>query len=263
MREWQFESEGTSHTVVFKDVGMTGNVRIVVDGTMGIYNPVLIRDIGMFCIFYAGKSEMILALDMKNKPTTLIQNGVSLDGGETVRPEVIKYVHDSAAGLDRLAVKERAKTGSFLTMVVMTYLNIILIVLNAPISFPFSAFVPQLLTVYAVGDELRQPLTPAVFAVFIGIALIMATGYFVLYLLSKKRMWPIVTALVFFILDTLPMFLSFGADSYMYAVLNIVFHGWVIYSFVTLIIMRHKRAKQIHEALSKPVAAENPEQTRD
>jgi hypothetical protein len=44
-----------------------------------------------------------------------------------------------------LPFKNKASMASFLSFVILTYVNLALIIIEAPINFPFSAVVPQLL----------------------------------------------------------------------------------------------------------------------
>lgn len=94
----------------------------------------------------------------------------------------------------------------------------------------FSANIPYLVTVF--GDLFAMELgAPALTYLAAGASLVLTVPYFLGYFLSKKHYGWIVACLVYFALDTVVMLLFLlllggGVGS---ALLDVVFHAWVIY----------------------------------
>ena len=161
----------------------------------------------MFYLLEIENSEVILKLDLKNKPVGLVQDGVYLETGLPIEEAAALALRSSAQTGDPLAQKEKGGMGSFLTMVVLTYVNLVLILLNASISFPFSAMVPPVIAGAAL-TEYSETASMPVLIIGIAIAVIFASVYLLLYLLARKRTWPIVIALIFMAIDTLVVLIS-------------------------------------------------------
>lgn len=77
----------------------------------------------------------------------------------------------------------------------------------------------------------------------IAVAVIFASVYLVLYLLARKKTWPIIVGLILMAIDTLVV-LFLALDDFSYYIIDIAFHAWIIWSFVKLIGARRKRAKE-------------------
>ena len=143
------------------------------------------------------------------------------------------------------ALKNKVKraNGSFLAMVVFTYVNIFLLSIKATVSFPFSAFVPTMLAGVAVfgldeGDDF------SLVATIIIIAIILTSIFLWLYFLSKKRLAPLWIALILFILDTVVL-LFMGIEDIPLYLIDIAFHIWVISSLIGLIKAKAEWRKKI------------------
>ncbi len=129
---------------------------------------------------------------------------------------------------------------SFLSFVILTYVNLALIIIEAPINFPFSAVVPQLLAGLAwYPSDIVLPIPPGVLLL---IAFLIASVYLVLYLLGRKRDWPIITALILISIDTLVL-LFFAIADFTGFLLDIAFHAWVLISIIRLYTIRLKLKK--------------------
>lgn len=132
------------------------------------------------------------------------------------------------------ALLNKVKTGlgSFLTMVVLTYINIFLFLINSSVSFPFSAFIPSLCA--AVANATRQNGESMILVLIIAsLSVIFTSIFLLLYFLSRKYLLPVWIALVIFILDTAAML--YLASDIGAILIDIIFHIWVIYSLVGLI----------------------------
>ena len=135
---------------------------------------------------------------------------------------------------DNSALQNKVKSGlnSFLTMIVLTYLNIFLFLINSSVSFPFSAFIPSVLA--AIANSLRQTgASPALILILVSFAVIFTSIFLLLFFLSGKYLAPVWIALILFILDTAAML--YCAENIKSVALDVLFHIWVIWSLASLI----------------------------
>lgn len=233
MKQWDIVVNGTAHEIIFEGCKITGKANIRIDATQGIYSPMIVKGLGMFYRLDVDDSEIILKLDLKNNPVGLIQDGIYLESGLPVEEQVLSAFHDSLRALDPAVQKDKAGMGSFLSFVALTYLNLILILVNAPVSFPFSAVVPQFILgiAFSVYDQTASMFMMVTGAIF---ALIFTSIYLVLYLLARKRTWPVIVALILVVIDSL-VIIYLSLDDFSSYIIDILFHAWVIWSLVNLI----------------------------
>ena len=120
-------------------------------------------------------------------------------------------------------------------------INVVLLVTNSDTYFLFSAYVPYLIAdlgmlfcgmypseYYDVIFADMEILGKDVFAVILGIVAVILVLYLLCWIFSKKRAGWMTVALVFFCIDTGVMLLLNGIDLDM--IVDILFHGWVIFS---------------------------------
>lgn len=123
-----------------------------------------------------------------------------------------------------------AKT-TILMVAVLTLINIAAIVFDAAYSFPFSAYIPQFVTVVFAGSAEQQG-TDSILYIGIAIAVLMSLVYVALWFGAKKKNAFLIVALVFFGIDTAffvyNLILSFDASF----IIDIAFHAWVIFDLV-------------------------------
>lgn len=170
--------------------------------------------------------------------------------------------------------------------IVFTAVNMILMVAGSDTYFLFSAFVPYMLVVFGAlfggmaPEEYYESglLTPGagdptVFYVLLAIAVVILALYFVCWLLSKNRHvgW-LIFALVLFAIDTVLMLLSGDVTE---SIIDIVFHGWVLFCLISGISAHFKLKKLPEEPeeeagsdderfdIFKPQTEENGEETTD
>lgn len=242
MHKWDIIVNGIKHEIIFDRCRISGKADLRIDGNPGTYSPVIIKRVGMFYLLEVENSEVIVKLDLQNKPVGLAQGGVYLETGLPIEEAAVLALRSSAQADDPLAQKEKVGMGSFLTVVVLTYVNLVLTLMNASISFPFSAMVPPIISSVALNGYQGTASMP-VLVIGIAIAIIFASAYLVLYLLARKSTWPIIVALIFMAIDTLVV-LFLALDDFTSYIIDIAFHAWVIWSIVKLIGIRRKRAKE-------------------
>lgn len=241
MRQWDIFVGDTKHEIAFEKVKLSGKALISVDGQSGFCTPVVVKKVGMLYAFDIDGSEIVLKLDMHNKPQDIIQDGVYLETGQPVEDEVLAAFRTAALNQDPLIQSDKAQMGSFLSFVILTFVNPILILLDAPFVFPFSAIIPQLIVEFGMNNVLDLYPAPNLFLCMM-LALIFASAILLLYLLAVKRTWPVIVTLVFVSIDTaVVVFLAVG--EFTYFIIDIAFHAWVLWSLIKLIRTRGKIKK--------------------
>lgn len=162
-----------------------------------------------------------------------------------------------------LATKYYSARHNILLVLAFTLVNIILLVTNSNTYFLFSASIPYFIVdlamllcgkypaEYYAGELAGMEILNDTFFI---VALVVAAVIMLLYLLSwifskKPRVGWMIFALVFFVIDTLGMLylMDISTD----ALIDIVFHGWVIVSLTNGIISYFK-AKKLPEEEELP-----------
>lgn len=151
--------------------------------------------------------------------------------------------------------KYRASRMNLLLVIVMTAINLVLLVTNANSYFLFSAFIPYYIAgtgMYLCGrfpEEHYEGLEDitfydtSVFVVLLVIAVVLTLVYLLAFFLSgKKRVGWLIFALAFFGLDTIGMLVIQGFS--IESILDIAFHGWVIYD-LTMGIVAYCKLKKL------------------
>ena len=139
--------------------------------------------------------------------------------------------------------KYRTSRMNLLLVVAFTAINLILLITNANSYFLFSAFVPYFIAglgmmicgrfpeEYYEGMEELTFFDNSVFAVLLIIAFALTLLYLLAWFMSSKnRSGWLIFALVFFAIDTIAMIFIDGIS--FEAILDIAFHGWVIYYLI-------------------------------
>lgn len=125
------------------------------------------------------------------------------------------------------AMKYNTARSNLLLVVAFTAINLVLTVLESDMYFVFSASVPLILTM--IGGELATIFaTEAPYIISIVAAVAIIGIYLLCYFLSKKGRGWMIAALVLFSLDSLFLLLNISAD----AVIDLLFHAWVLYYLI-------------------------------
>ncbi len=133
---------------------------------------------------------------------------------------------------------------NLLLVVAFTAINIIILATGSYTYFLFSASIPYFVAdmgmllcgkyppeVYVDGLEEMIVFEPSVFPIFAIISLLIVSVYLVFWFFSKKRPGFLMAALVLFVIDTVGMFILYGVS--FDSIIDIVFHGYVIWSLVS------------------------------
>lgn len=156
---------------------------------------------------------------------------------------------------------------NLLLVVLFTVINLILLVTNSNTYFLFSAYIPYFLGDMGMylcgkypaeyyGGQMAdyQFAGNGVFAIIIGLAVVMIALYLLCWVFSNKQRvgWEI-AALVFFVVDTVALFLlaGFSVD----LILDYVFHVWVIVILSRGVYAYYKLKKMPEEEIETEVEA--------
>ena len=157
---------------------------------------------------------------------------------------------------------------NLLVVLIFTVINIVLLVTNSNSYFLFSAYIPYMLVDLGMylcgkypaeyyGEEyaFAEFLHGSFLAIMISVAAIILFFYLLSWIFTKKgsKGW-MVFALVFFSLDTAAMLLLNGISSDM--IIDVVFHGWVVYSLATGISAANKLKKLPEEPMPEEQISE-------
>ena len=153
--------------------------------------------------------------------------------------------------------KYNAARMNLLLVVVFTVVNIVMMMANTSNYFLFSASIPYLFAMYGViysgimpDDFYADPsfdgfvfLGDEFFYITIAIAVLILAAYMLCWFFSKKKPVWITVALVLFIIDTVVTVLFLG----LFTIIDLIFHGWVIWSLVSGILADKKLKKMPKE----------------
>ena len=162
------------------------------------------------------------------------------------------------ANSPRVAYMQKYNTAraNLLLVVVFTGINVLLMSTGSTTYFLFSAFIPYFLTMMGMilcgrlpeeyyGSEYEgfEFYGGSVFTVLLIVSIVLTLLYLLAWYMSRnRRVGWLVFALVFFAIDTLVMFAinGFALES----IMDIIFHGWVIFSLIGGI-DAHKKIKAL------------------
>jgi len=121
---------------------------------------------------------------------------------------------------------------NLLAVIVFTVVNLILNAFDAGLNFLFSATIPQF--IFEIGRSLDAEVENGVFVV-VGLisAFIIIITYFVFWFFAKRIRVFILAALIFFGIDSLVLlFLIISMEFSFSFLLEIAFHGWILYYLI-------------------------------
>ena len=147
----------------------------------------------------------------------------------------------------------KAARSNLLLMVIFTVVNIVLLYTGSESMLLFSASIPYILVAMGVfGGNFEL----FVFGMIVSVVLIVL--YFLCWLLSKKHPGWLIVALVLFILDILAMVGLFLLAEEASGIVDVLFHGWVLYYLIIGIISAAKLKKMpAEEPVVEAVAVED------
>lgn len=152
----------------------------------------------------------------------------------------------------RLTARYATSRWNLLAVVIFTVVNIVFTTLGSMTYFLFSATIPYFVASFgstmcglmpdSFYEEIEMTeaelLPTSAIALFLGIALVLLSVYFLCWLFSKKHVGWMIAALVCFAVDTVAMLFLYGISVDM--LLDAVFHAWVIYYLISGIVAYYK-----------------------
>lgn len=237
--KWDVTVDGVGHTVAYEELAYS-TTPLTLNGVPQYHPETMeVQGVGSFITFNIGPSAFLLKLDLTDQPVDLAQDGMYLNGGVPVEPQVfqLRQRQQERQAQDAEYQRQNKKgMGSLLSFVILTAINLLLIAVDASISFPFSAFVPQL--AMAFGVYLR-------IAPFVAAAVVSAGVYALLYFLGRSRHWPVVVAFALIIIDTLVL-VAYGVigEDFGSMIIDLLFHVWVLASIGKLVGLRIRRSRE-------------------
>lgn len=161
--------------------------------------------------------------------------------------------------MNKMEQKYRNARANLLLMAILTVLNIILLVTESSISFPFSAVIPQISAIWGIIWLGMEQTVPAILG--IAVAVICLAAYFLCYFFSKKHYGWMIAALCLFSLDSLACLYYTLKDFDAAYLIDIAFHGWVMYYLIIGVIngarLRQSPAAETEET-AEPQDLQNP-----
>ena len=232
--QWLVQDNSVNYLIEYRQTLPGNKVIIAINGATEIHDLLPDDSQGYTAEFQAGgqKCRLQIAADSGDMALTIddqVQKPLE-PVAEIAGPAT------SAHFLEQEAWQKKIKSGmsSFLMLIILSLVNIVLIWLNASISFPFSIFTSGI--AFAIGQSTADETGSVVFliagVVFSGL---MIAIYAVLYKLAGRRIWPVWTALALIIIDSL-ILVAFAlmGDELLANLLDMAFHVWIIASLARL-----------------------------
>lgn len=146
------------------------------------------------------------------------------------------YRQNLANTIARLARKVKSERSALITLVIFSVVNIFLIVANINLMFLFTLEIPYVSVVLCqyISQETGNSL-PLLISL-IG-SLLFISLFFMSYLLSARRFWPCVLALVLFCVDVAVLLFEMlvNAGSIAQYLINFAFHIWGLVYLINLV----------------------------
>ena len=140
---------------------------------------------------------------------------------------------------------------TLLMVVVLTAVNLVMLVTDAGRYFLFSASVPYYLTAFCLGMDGGAGGIGQFTTVALVISAVIVAAYLLCWFLGRKKSGWYVVALVMFAVDTLVLLaLAVLLDILAESIMDLVFHGVVVFSLLQTILAERK--------IKKAAVAENP-----
>jgi hypothetical protein len=170
-----------------------------------------------------GTKPYVLAMSKQGDSVTLLVDGAA----QPAVPEAVPAAPVASVWEKRA----RAGMGSFLTLIILSLVNNVLIIVEATLSFPFSiasaAYALSLGKAFAEHDGNRLLFIAGLVLSFLIIGLFTA-----LYFLARRYTWPVWTAFALIVLDTLLLLgLTFLTEL---SFIDLAFHLWMVGSLFRL-----------------------------
>jgi hypothetical protein len=144
------------------------------------------------------------------------------------------------ADIRQQVLKFEKARNNLLAVLAFTVVNLILIALDSGLNFLFSATLPQY--IFQLGRALDSEINGNIFTkAGLIVAFITIIPYFIFWILAKRARGLILAALIFFGIDSLILlFLILNMEFNASFLLEIVFHGWILYYLINGVMAWYK-----------------------
>jgi len=248
-KTWNISLDGKQYNIQYQGQKLSGVAKVLINGEYFEYSPTLVKKVGMFVKLDISDKDVVLKMSLNGKEINLIVDGQNFDIQEPVQ-------HSSDSGLQsgkenrNTLLQRKVKTGlgSYIAFVVFTYVNLVLILQNSSLKFPFSAMMPVIPLYFGQQFYYEEGIF-ALYMIGIVVSIIFASVYLLLYFLSRKRVVPILITIIFVIIDTVVLVLL-SLDDIAASTIDIIFHIWVLIAMINLFRARLALNKTVTEELT-------------
>lgn len=251
---WLVQDETGNFLIEFQGTTQGSQARVSINGQADTYILSPVEEKGYFAALPCGKRECFLQLSPDLATTTLYVDGTVQTPLESA-PEIVMPAPDPlAATFAGLQKKVKSGMGSFLTLIILSLVNLVLILVNATISFPFSIFTA--IAAMSFGSAFADEAGNSTFLIVgIIVAILIIAAYGALYLLARRRTWAAWVAFGLIVCDSLLLagFAVITQDLAGFAI-DLLFHVWILWSVFNLCQARSKLDRLTREQLEKQSA---------
>jgi hypothetical protein len=254
--QWLIKDDSSSYLIEFIKVAPNGQAQVRINGVQEQYFLADVDGDRYGAVLPCGLKKCLLQVGPE-------QADLFVDGQ---LQDPLPFSSEPAPGVAAVPASEssllqkkiRSGTGSFTTLVVLSAINNILLLVNAPISFPFSIYSAMVALVF--GQAFSDSYDKSLFLIAgLVVSFLIIAVFFVLRMLARRRTWPVWVALALILADTLLLIvfaiLDMGENIFD-SIINLAFHAWIIWSLVQLGLSRAKLQQLVrNQAAGQPVAA--------
>jgi hypothetical protein len=252
--QWLVKDDSGNYLIEFVKIASNGQAQVKINGVPDQYFLADVDGDHYGTVLPCGRKKCLLQVNADHAD-------LYVDGELQSRLPPSGETQTATATVSENSILQRkikSGMGSFLTLIILSVLNNILIWVNAPISFPFSIYAS--LVAFIFGQQFSDEFGKPVFLIAgVAFSILVIGVYFVLYMLARKRTWPVWIAFGLILADTLLLiiFIILNQGEYLFDfVINLAFHAWIIWSLVQLGKSRAKLKKLVRSQIEgQPVAA--------
>lgn len=232
VHKWLVRSETVSWLIEYTGTTPVGEAKILINGVQHLA-PLQARDGGGYVASLpCGLRECLLQMDAAGESLNLMADGVAI--APVAEPEPAAPTAPATADVARWLRRLKSGRSSFLSLIGLSVLNIVLILFNASISFPFSIFSASFAV--GIGSAFSEDTGSTIYRMIgVAVAIVIIAAYALLYLLARRRTWPVWTAFGLVIADTL-LLIGYAIlfEDWSGAGIDLLFHAWIIWSLFRL-----------------------------
>lgn len=243
MTDQWFITDGQSEFFIeYSGTTPGGQAKITINGNADTYYLSLVNNTGYFVTLPCGSKECLLKVSLDGDLVELLVDGVVQDRLPPAVSDNPVVDADNAWSPQFALQQKRVKSGmsSFLSLIILSLVNIVLILFQAPISFPFSIFTS--VAAVEIGSYIAEKAgNPLITAGGIITAVLIIGAYALFYFLAAKRTWPIWIAFGLILFDTLLLLLyAVISEAFVTFIIDLAFHIWIIWSLARLGLAKKK-----------------------